>query len=121
MKIQVTSDNMELNDTMYALTSSKLEKIEKYFDAHHAEHVSLRVVLNKSGADAMFVVKIDMDVGKTDIFGSSEDFSLESALIGAVDDVLRQYKKFTEKRNTKDWKDGREVKRFSAEEILEQE
>ena len=112
MQLQITSDNLELTESMQILAENKISKLSKYFEDSPNDHISIRIVLNKSGADDMFKTKIDMDVGKTDIYGDCADYSLESSLIGAVDDVLRQYKKMVDKRNEKDWNETREMKRF---------
>lgn len=112
MQVQVTSDNLELTPSMQELANSKITKLSSRFEDTPEDLVSIRVVLNKSGADGMFKTKIDMDVGKLDVFSESADYSLETSLIEAVNELIRQYDKVIEKRNEKDWQEQREAKRF---------
>lgn len=115
MQVQITSTNLDLTKSMQTLAQKKLSKLQKYFADTPDDLVSVRLVLNKSSADDMFKAKIDMDVGKTDIYGESVDFSLETAVIKVVDDILRQYKKVVTKKNGKEWQESRELKRFPVD------
>ena len=53
MQVQVTSDNLELTPSMQELANSKITKLSSRFEDTPEDLVSIRVVLNKSGADGI--------------------------------------------------------------------
>lgn len=112
MPLQVTSDNLEVTPSMKVLAKSKISRIlSKLEDLPH-DLVDTRIVLNKGEAKGTFVAKIQLDIGGKTIVGEDFEYNLESALIKAVDDTLRQLQKERSKRESEEWKGRREMKTF---------
>jgi ribosomal subunit interface protein len=116
MPLQVTSDNLEVTPSMKALAESKIDKILSKLEDLPEDQVDTRIVLNKGEAEGTFVVKIQLDIGTKTIVGEDFEYSLESALIKAVDDTLRQFQKERSKKNSEEWKKRRDMKIFKDEE-----
>ncbi len=115
MQLQVTSDNIEISPSMKVLSEEKLEKLGKHFVDTPEDLAQVRVVLN-SGVDNSFDVSVELKLGKTELYGKSNNFTLEAALIDAIADVERQYIKEKSIRESKDWEEARELKRFPIDE-----
>lgn len=113
MKYQITSDNIEISESMKALAIDKFSKIEKRLTEKEKEEALARIVLNKSGADDEFRVKIDLSYGGKKYFASEKDYSLESAIIKSVTEVERMRKK-DDISYYDDWNTSRKIKRTSS-------
>ncbi len=108
MKYQIQSDNMELTPSMSELAKSKLEKLSKHFQTA-GDSSYVRVVMNSAPVDS-FEVKINIEINGKTFFGDDTNYSLESALINAVDELGRQLDKSKDLEES-EWKDKREAKR----------
>ncbi|MCA9308623.1 MAG: HPF/RaiA family ribosome-associated protein [Patescibacteria group bacterium] len=114
MKYQVTSDNLEVIESMKVLADRKIKSLFKYLKGIPEDLVFARIVLNKGSADDTFQAKLTLDTGAHSYHADSVDFSLETALIQAVNDIKVQYKNYKEKNSDKKWEESRELKRFPA-------
>lgn len=112
MPLQVTSDNLDITSSMKALAENKLSKITSKLSDLPEDLIDLRVVLNKGDAEGTFEAKVLLKTNGKTIVGEDHEYSLESALIKAVDDTLRQYKKEKSKKESNDWEKRREMKVF---------
>jgi len=112
MPLQVTSDNLEVTPSMKALAESKVNKILSKLSDVPDDMLDTRVVLNKGDAEGTFVAKIKLSLGSKTIVGEDFEYTLESALIKAVDDTLRQVQKVRSKRESEEWKERREMKTY---------
>jgi len=110
MKYQITSDNIEISESMKDLAQEKFSKVEKRLTKSENENALVRIVLNKSSADDEFEVKIELSfLGKV-YFASEKDFQMETALIKAVEQVERMRKK-DDVSSTENWEKKRALKR----------
>ena len=112
MPLQVTSDNLDITPSMKALAETKLSRLTQKLNHIPEDALSLRVVLNKGNAEGTFEAKISFRFSGKTIVGEDYEYSLESALIKAVDDALRQYQKEKSKRDSENWEKRREMKAF---------
>ncbi|OGC56265.1 hypothetical protein A3H26_03670 [candidate division WWE3 bacterium RIFCSPLOWO2_12_FULL_36_10] len=112
MSLQITSDNIEITPSMTELAKKKAARLLAKLKDVPDELKNIRLVLNKAPND-FFDVKAEVLVGGTKFFGESSDFTLETALIVALEDVQRQYIK--EKSKRENWDKQRDLKRFSTE------
>lgn len=113
MKYQITSDNMQVTDSMRELAIEKLSKIDNRFMDIPEESKSARIVMNTAPVE-QFEVRIELDLDGEHFFTDETNFTLETALVLAVEELDRQIEK--SKFGTKDWEDRREAKRFQPEE-----
>ncbi|EKE00136.1 MAG: hypothetical protein ACD_22C00088G0005 [uncultured bacterium] len=112
MKYQITSDNIQISESMKVLAEEKLAKIDGRFTNIPEESKSVRVVLNTSPNDC-FEVKIELTVDGHNFFTDETEHTLETALVNAVEELERQIDK--SKYWEKDWEEQRESKRFPAD------
>ena len=115
MPLQVTSDNIEVTPSMKALAESKISKILNKLKDVSSDLVDIRVVLNKGDGEGTFDAKVELSVNGKMIVGFDTDFTLESSLIKAVNDALRQYKKIKLKRIEEEWEGRRKLKKMVVE------
>lgn len=114
MALQVTSDNIEVTPSMKALVENKILKITDRMVDQPDDLVDLRVVLNKGSAEDTFEVKVSLNLGATTAVGEKTEYTLESALIRAIEDVLRQIEKDKNKKDSENWKAQRDMKAFNV-------
>ncbi len=117
MQYQITSDNIQMSPSMEALAKEKVAKLEKQLTHLSKESKMIRVVLN-SIPDDKFEVKLLINVRGKEYFAQENDFTLESALVRAVEELERMLRKEKVIITTKDWEEARENKR-TTEELLE--
>jgi ribosome-associated translation inhibitor RaiA len=120
MQYQITSDNIEISDSMKSLAIEKFKKIEKRLTEKEEEEALARIVLNQSSADDEFRVKIELSYSGKKYFASEKDFKLETALIKTVEEVERMRRK-DDISYFEDWKERRKIKRQLSEEMIENE
>jgi len=120
MQYQITSDNIEVSDSMKVLAEEKFSKIEERLNEKERAEALARVVLNKASADDEFRAKIELSYGGKKYFASERDYLLESAIIKAVNEVERMRKK-DDIGYVEDWKKQREIKREVVGEVEELE
>ncbi len=118
MQYQITSDNIELSESMKALAEGKFSKVEKRLTEKEKEETLVRIVLNKSGAEDEFRVKIELSYGGKKYFATERDYLLESALIKTTEEVERMRRR-DDVSYFEDWKKQREAKRVVAEPLEE--
>ena len=100
MKYQITSDNIQLSSSMEQLTKDKFERVERRIDEIVPEDARFaRVVLNSSPNET-FTVKASVEVDGKNYFSEETDFSLESALVKTVEELIQMMTK--EKEQQKD-------------------
>ena len=92
MEYQITSDNMEVTPSMEALATEKFARIE-----HRAKDIpegskSARIVLNTAPTE-MFTVKAHVNIDGHTYFSDETDYTLESAVIRTVDELLNMMDK----------------------------
>lgn len=121
MNIQITSDNIKVSDSMKVLAEKKLERIVNKLTEIPEDLVEIRVVLNKGDADGTFVSKVALTLAGKTIVGEDSEYNLESSLIKAIDDTLRQYTKEKDKTDSEEWKARRELKTFQYDEEVVEE
>lgn len=118
MQYQITSDNIEVSDSMQQLAKDKFNKIESRLTEKEKEEAMVRIVMNKSGADDEFRVKIELSYGGKKYFASERDYQLESALIRGVTELERMRRK-DDIGFQSDWEKQRELKRSQPEDFEE--
>ncbi|MFA6981475.1 MAG: HPF/RaiA family ribosome-associated protein [Patescibacteria group bacterium] len=118
MIIQVTSDDIEVSPSMIELAKKKLTRIDDRFPGVPEDSKEARVVLNTL-PNEHFEVKIDLIAEGKEYFSQHVDFSLETAIIEAVEEIDRQVEK-EKSIIEKEWEEKREIKR-SPEITYEQE
>ena len=116
MPLQVTSDNLEITPSMKALAEQKISKILAKLADYPEDLVDTRVVMNTGSAEGTFEAKGSLKTNGKTIVGEDFEYNLESALVKAVDDALRQYNKEKEKKEAKAWQERRDMKVFKDEE-----
>lgn len=119
MQYQVTSDNIEISDSMKALAKEKFEKVEDRLTDKEKKEAMVRIVMNKSGAEDEFKVKIELAYGGKKYFASERDYLLESALIKTVKEVEKMRRR-DDISYYEDWKEQRKAKRAVIEPADEQ-
>lgn len=119
MIYQISSDNIDISPSMHELAKDKFSKIERYFTHVPDDLRKVRIVMNKGQAIDTFEVGIDLDLGSTNYYGKGVDFKLETALIAAVEDVKEQYIRSKDKKDSKEWTQAREAKRFDPADFEE--
>lgn len=111
MIIQVTSDNIEVSPSMIELSKQKLARIDDRFPDVPEDSKTARVVLNFLPGEN-FEAKLDLVIRGKEYFSQHTDFSLETAIIEAVEELDRQM----EREKTiieKEWDEKRQMKRSS--------
>jgi len=99
---------------MKALAEQKLTPLLAHVEQRSREEADIRVVMDRSDDHDKLLVKVEATIEGKMYFGDETDFTLESALIGAVDEVDKQYLKDKEKTKERDWEKNRELKRFDG-------
>ena len=116
MPLQVTSDNLEITPSMKALAEQKVSKILEKLVDYPEDMIDMRVVMNSGSAEGTFDAKVSFKSNGKTIVGEDFEYSLESALIKAVDDSLRQYQKEKEKKESEAWQEKRDMKIYQYNE-----
>ena len=117
MPTQIQSDNMELTSSMKVLAEQKLAPLLGHIKQRSLEEANIRVVMNKAQEPDKLLAKVEATVEGNAYFGCEEDYTMESALIRAIDEVDKQYLKDKEKAKERDWEKNRDLKRFDGGEI----
>lgn len=121
MQYQISSDNIDLSESMTTLAKQKFSKIETRLKRVPDEEKSLRIVMNKApGVEDKFEVRAELRFLKKEYFSDETDYSLESALIRVVEEITRMMER--DKERWEAWeKDIREIKRAGEEEVIPEE
>ena len=107
---------MQVTASMEALTKQKFARVEKRLKYAPQDLVEIRVVINTAPLEK-FYVKADVLGGRKDYFSDHEDYTVESALINTVEEILRMM----EKDKDGDWDKARDAKEALAEELVKEE
>jgi putative sigma-54 modulation protein len=109
MKHQISSDNIELTESIKTLAQDKVSKLNRFFKNYPEDAVSLRSVINSGSAEDTFEVHIDATINGKNYFAEERDYSLESTLIKTVEEIEKQLEK-ARSQNEKEWEKVREMK-----------
>lgn len=112
MPLQVTSDNLEITPSMRALAEQKASRILNKLSEIPEDLVDLRVVMNKGSSEGTFETKVALKISGKTLVSEKTEFNLESSIIDAVEDTLRQYEKEKSKNDSDDWQQRRDLKVF---------
>lgn len=118
MQYQITSDNIQMSSSMEILAKGKVAKLENQLMQVPEDSRLVRVVMNTAPND-MFLVKLLTTVYGKEYFTEEIEYTLESALVKAVDEMERMLKKDRSVGTTQDWEEAREAKRLNPENIEE--
>ena len=113
MTYQITSDNIDLSESMKELAREKISKIESRFPNLTEDEKQFRVVMN-SAPNEKFSIKVEAKLGKKSYYSDETSFTLENALVATVEEIERMVKKDSDYSTT--WNGKRENKRFKPEE-----
>lgn len=116
MKYQITSDNIEISESMKHLAKEKMAKIEHHVKNAPPEASSCRVVMN-TAPDNMFTIKIELDLNGKMFFTDETGPVLETTLISAVEELDRQIEKKLTGKHEKNWEEKRESKRLQPTDL----
>lgn len=105
---------MELTPSMKVLAEQKLAGLLAHIEDRSRQEANIRVVMNKAQEPDKLLVKIEAKIEGKLYFGDEADYTLESALIRAIDEVDKQYLKDKEKLKERDFEKSRELKRFDG-------
>ena len=115
MQYQITSDNIDLSESMETLARDKFSRIETRLKRVPEEEKSIRIVMNKApGVEEKYEVRAELKFFKSELFTDETEYSLETALIKVVDELMRMMEK--DKDRWEKWeKEIRETKRFDED------
>lgn len=91
MQISVTGQHLEITDSLHDYVTSKLEKLERYFDKVTNVHAVLSVEKQRQKVEAT------IHVNGGNLFANAEDEDMYAAIDALVDKLDRQIKKHKEK------------------------
>ncbi len=118
MIYQITSDNLKMTESMKSLAQEKVSKLERYFLNTDKDLIIARVVLNKGAEEDTFRVKIELEVAGKLYYGDEIEYTLEAALVRALEEIEKQMEKARSK-DEKEWEERRKMKQKSPEEDIE--
>ena len=116
MNYQISSDNIEISNSMKELAKQKMAKLERRWQEIPEENKSVRIVLN-SAPEGTFLVKIEVNLGGERIYTEEPGYELETALVGAVKELDRLYLKSKDKSREGDWEVRRESKVLTEDDL----
>ncbi len=97
---------------MKVLAEQKLAVLLGHVQQRSREEATVRVVMNKSQEPDKLLAKIEAKIDGKTYFGDDADYTLESSLIRAIDEVDKQYLKDKAKTKERDYEKNRELKRL---------
>ncbi len=106
---------MSISASMKSLVESKVEKLARHWSDKAPDTILLRVVLNKA-PDEKFLVKLDLNLDGELLYTEELGFELETAIVEAINELDRQYKKIKDK-NTDKWEKQREEKYLTEQDL----
>ena len=116
MEYQITSDNIEISESMKALALEKFAKFESRTKDIPEGSKSCRIVMNKAPEET-FEVRVEVILNGVHFFSDETHFSLETALILVIEELERQLNKNKiGQEDGKAWEEQREAKRFPTDE-----
>ncbi|QBQ54122.1 ribosome-associated translation inhibitor RaiA [Nitrosococcus wardiae] len=91
MQVNITGHHVEITQALRNYVENKCERLERHFDQLTNIHVVLSVEKTRQKAEAT------LHVSKANVFASSEDEDMYTAIDDLVDKLDRQIKKHREK------------------------
>ena len=91
MQISVTGQHLDITESLHDYVTSKLEKLERYFDKVTNVHAVLSVEKQRQKIEAT------IHVNGGNLFADAEDEDMYAAIDALVDKLDRQIKKHKEK------------------------
>lgn len=114
MNLQITSDDIEMSPSMKTLAENKINKILGKISKNTPEDlIDIRIVLNKGDVEDTFDAKVVFQLGGMKIVGVDNNYTLESALVEAINDALRQFEKKKSKGESNEWEERRKMKVYN--------
>lgn len=107
MNYQITSDNIQISPSMEELTKEKFTRVEHRLRDVPEGSKTARIVLN-TAPEGTFSVKTRVVANGVEYFSEETDFTLEGALIKAVEEMVNMIEKKKEIRHRKDSNEVRE-------------
>ncbi len=114
MQYQITSDNIDLSQSMIDLAKAKAQKVEARIMQLDENTKSMRIVMN-SAPQQKFTVRVELTVRGKNYFTDETSFTLENALIQCMEELDRILEK--EQDRSKNWNQRRESKRAKEEDL----
>lgn len=112
MPYQITSNNFDLSPKLKSLLQEKLQKIEKFIPDVSEELRDIRLVFNK-GQRFGYLAKIEVFIPGITLVGRAAGFSAEGTVDEAVEEIIRQIRKFKGKLSReRDYRIRRRLKNF---------
>ncbi len=102
---------------MKVLAEQKLATFLAHVDERSRQEATIRVVMNKAQEPDKLIAKIEANIEGKTYFGDEVDYTLESALIRAINEVDKQYLKDKEKSKERNYEKNRDLKRFDEESV----
>jgi ribosome-associated translation inhibitor RaiA len=114
MIYQITSDNIDLSESMNSLTKDKFGRVESRVKHFPQDACFARVVLNAAPKE-QFTVKVELEINGKKYFSDETDFSLEAALIKTVEELLQMMEKDSIVQKRKHLEEKEKIKEALAE------
>ena len=105
MKFQVTSDNIDVSDSMVAMVHDKFDRLAGRYGHLPEDACHARVVINSVPVDS-FAIRVVANINGKEYFTDETAVSVEHALIACVEELLRM----TTKEQDRDWEAARKAK-----------
>ena len=105
MQYQISSDNIEMSESIQILTKEKFERLETRVSHLDEDAVQVRVVINVAPEDK-FEIKVVANINGKEYFTDETNASMEHGLIECVSELIRMIDKDQEKN----WDQVREVR-----------
>lgn len=93
MKYQITSDNIQISQSMKELATEKFEKVDKFLSNIDEDSKHVRIVMNSAAEEGTFLVKILLRANGKEYFTDETDYSLEITLTKAIEEIITKIKK----------------------------
>ena len=93
MKYQITSDNIQISQSMKELATEKFEKVDKFLSNIDEDSKHVRIVMNSAAEEGTFLVKILLRASGKEYFADETDYGLEITLSKAIEDIITKIKK----------------------------
>ena len=91
MQLNITGQHVEITDALHEFVTSKLGKLEQYFDHINQVYVVLKV------EKVAHIAEATLNVNGGELHASAEEKDMYAAIDGLVDKLARQLNKHKEK------------------------
>ena len=93
MKYQITSDNIQISQSMKELATQKFEKVDKFLSYIDEGSKHVRIVMSSAAEEGKFIVKILLNANGKEYFTDETEYGLDLAMSKAVDEIIKMIKK----------------------------